>query len=209
MTAAGARSEAERVVVATQLPFLDRGLFFARAHAQRSYAISVRLSGEVPQGMYLQAERPGRSLRAHPWEGEELLIVGGESHELGHGDPVEKFHGAGALRARALRASPASSIAGPRTTSCPTTGFPTSAGCGRSRSASRRLTGLRKWGLAMGAAAGGCSPIGSPGAPNEWAARFDPRRLPPLSAMPALVKHNADTGLHFFADRAKRGRLGR
>ena len=79
---------AGRVIVATQIPFLDRGLFFARAGVARSYAISVRLTGPVPQGMYLQAESPGRSLRAHPWRGEELLIFGGESHQLGHGDII-------------------------------------------------------------------------------------------------------------------------
>ena len=55
-TEGGAQVSAERVIVATQLPFLDRGLFFARAKAMRSYATSVRLRGAPPPGMYLQAE---------------------------------------------------------------------------------------------------------------------------------------------------------
>jgi Rieske Fe-S protein len=43
------------------------------------------------------------------------------------------------------------------------------------------------------------------GRDNDWAKTFDPWRLPPLSAATTLVKHNADSGIHFFADRAKRG----
>ena len=52
-TDAGHTVRAERVVVATQLPFLDRGLFFARTYPERSYALTARLREPVPQGMYL------------------------------------------------------------------------------------------------------------------------------------------------------------
>jgi Rieske Fe-S protein len=192
------------VIVATQLPFLDRGLFFARAHVQRSYAITVRLPGDVPQGMYLQAERPGRSLRAHPWDGGELFIVGGESHELGHGDPVEKFAALERYAAERLDAAgfehrwsahdfmPDDGL--------PYVGrlFPTSA---RALTA----TGMHKWGLAMGATAGRMLADRIGGRINAWAQTFDPWRLPPIGGLPDLVKHNADSGLHFFADRLKGG----
>jgi glycine/D-amino acid oxidase-like deaminating enzyme/nitrite reductase/ring-hydroxylating ferredoxin subunit len=204
VTAAGAQVEAGRIVVATQLPFLDRGLYFARAHAQRSYATSVRLTGEVPQGMYLQSESPGRSLRAHPWQAEELLIVGGESHELGHGDPVEKF------RALERYAHDRFEVAGfehrwSAHDFIPDDGLPYVGSVWPFSDRVLTVTGLRKWGLAMSAAAGRMLADQIAGRPNEWASRFDPRRLPPLSGTPALFKHNADTGLHFFADRAKRG----
>ena len=56
---AGTRSSAERVIVATQLPFLDRGLFFARAH--RAALVCAQRRGSpapVPQGMYLQRREP-------------------------------------------------------------------------------------------------------------------------------------------------------
>jgi glycine/D-amino acid oxidase-like deaminating enzyme/nitrite reductase/ring-hydroxylating ferredoxin subunit len=204
-TADGPRLRAERVIVATQLPFLDRGLFFARAHVERSYALSARLAGPLPPAMYLQTERAGRSLRAVPWGDRELLIVGGESHELGHGDPVEKF------RALERYAHERFDVAGfehrwSAHDFMPDDGLPF---VGRLWPRSERVliaTGLRKWGLAMGTAAARILADEILGEDNEWAASFDSLRLPRLGALPTLLKHNADSGLHFVADRVKRRR---
>ena len=71
---------ADDVVVATLMPFLDRGGFFARAYGQRSYVVTARLAEPPPDGMLINAGPPTRSLRSHPWRGEELLLVGGEGH---------------------------------------------------------------------------------------------------------------------------------
>jgi glycine/D-amino acid oxidase-like deaminating enzyme/nitrite reductase/ring-hydroxylating ferredoxin subunit len=204
VTESGAALTADRVVVATQIPFLDRGLFFARAHVQRSYAISVALLGTGPQGMYLQTESPGRSLRSHPFEDGELLIVGGESHELGHGDAVDKF---AALERYARERFDVAGFEHRWSAHdfMPEDGLPY---IGRLQPFSDRVltvTGLAKWGLAMGAAAARILADGIGGRSNEWAETFDPWRLPPVSAVPELLKHGADTGLHFFADRAHRG----
>ena len=204
VTEAGASLAADRVVVATQIPFLDRGLFFARAHVQRSYAITVRLRGPVPDGMYLQTESPGRSLRAHPFDDGELLIVGGESHELGHGDAVDKF---AALERYARERFDVAGFEHRWSAHdfMPEDGLPY---IGRLQPFSDRVltvTGLAKWGLALGAAASRILADGIGGRANDWAETFDPWRLPPVSAVPELLKHGADTGLHFVADRAKRG----
>jgi Rieske Fe-S protein len=67
------------------------------------------------------------------------------------------------------------------------------------------VSGGRKWGLAMAAAAGRVLADRVAGRPNEWAATFDPWRTPPPSALKQYAEHNADSGLHFFADRLKRG----
>jgi Rieske Fe-S protein len=64
---------------------------------------------------------------------------------------------------------------------------------------------MRKWGLAMGTAAGRMLADRVGGRENAWAEAFDPWRLPPPSAVKELVRHNADSGLHFFADRLRRG----
>ena len=40
-TEAGATVTADSVVVATHLPFLDRGLYFARCHPERSYVVAA------------------------------------------------------------------------------------------------------------------------------------------------------------------------
>jgi Rieske Fe-S protein len=64
---------------------------------------------------------------------------------------------------------------------------------------------MKKWGLAMGTAAGAILADRVLGRENEWIELFDPWRLPPPSAAATLVKHNAEAGVHFFGDRAKRG----
>ena len=203
VTDAGAVIRADRVIVATQIPFLDRGLFFAREHVQRSYAVTARLDGPVPQGMYLQSESPKASLRALRWNGEELLLVGGQSHELGHGDAVEKFE---ALEAYARDRFPVAGFEHRWSAHdfMPDDGLPY---VGRLQPLSDRVltvTGLHKWGLAFGAEAGRILADIVAGRPNEGAETFDPWRLPPLSGAVQYVKHGVDTGVHLLADRARR-----
>ena len=73
-------------MIATGTPFLDRGGFFARVNAQRSYAAAFTVDGPIPQDMYLGADDPSVSLRTAPrpgHDGEQLLLVGGFGHEVG------------------------------------------------------------------------------------------------------------------------------
>ena len=82
-TTAGA-VRADMVVLATGIPILDRGLYFAKLTPQRSYAAAFRLPGSIPQGMYLSADFPTRSLRsATAADGTDLLLVGGNGHTVG------------------------------------------------------------------------------------------------------------------------------
>ncbi|MDQ0821235.1 glycine/D-amino acid oxidase-like deaminating enzyme [Arthrobacter sp. V1I7] len=76
---------ADLVVLATGVPILDRGLYFAKLKASQSYAAALRLpaSAPIPSGMYLSAETPGRSLRSYPAAAGELLVVGGNGHQVG------------------------------------------------------------------------------------------------------------------------------
>jgi glycine/D-amino acid oxidase-like deaminating enzyme/nitrite reductase/ring-hydroxylating ferredoxin subunit len=74
---------AERVIVATNLPFLDRGGFFGRAEPGRSYALAYRTQTSAVDGMYLSADSPTRSLRDLPDEDGSLLLVGGNGHVTG------------------------------------------------------------------------------------------------------------------------------
>lgn len=74
---------AGHLVLATGVPILDRGGFFARLQARRSYVAAFRVPGPVPVGMYLSADEPTRSLRTAPFEADELLVVGGNGHVVG------------------------------------------------------------------------------------------------------------------------------
>lgn len=76
---------ARRVVVATNMPILDRGAFFARMVPSRSYALAFRTPTAAVDGMYLSADSPSRSLRDAPTQdgAGSLLLVGGSGHKVG------------------------------------------------------------------------------------------------------------------------------
>ncbi len=80
--------QAEHLVLATGVPVLDRGGYFAKLKGHRSYAMAYRLpQGTVlPQGMYLSVDEPSRSTRTALIAGEELLLVGGNGHVVGRAD---------------------------------------------------------------------------------------------------------------------------
>jgi glycine/D-amino acid oxidase-like deaminating enzyme/Rieske Fe-S protein len=79
-------NRAQHVILATGVPILDRGLYFAKLAPSRSYAAAYRVpasSGALPRGMYLSVDEPARSLRTVSIGGEELLVVGGNGHPVG------------------------------------------------------------------------------------------------------------------------------
>ena len=75
---------AERIVLATGMPILDRGLHFAKLEPERSYLVSYAGVVDPPRGMYLSVDQPSRSLRtATGPDGSEQLLVGGNGHVVG------------------------------------------------------------------------------------------------------------------------------
>jgi glycine/D-amino acid oxidase-like deaminating enzyme/nitrite reductase/ring-hydroxylating ferredoxin subunit len=75
--------DATRVVVATNMPILDRGGYFARMKPQRSYSLAFRTPTPVVDAMYLSIDQPSRSLRDVPDGPGSLLLVGGNGHKVG------------------------------------------------------------------------------------------------------------------------------
>ncbi|MEP6479343.1 MAG: FAD-dependent oxidoreductase [Rhodoglobus sp.] len=68
------------LVLASGVPMLDRGLYFAKLRAHRSYALAFDLpESKLPHGMYLNAESPTRSIRTYRGR----LITGGNGHPVG------------------------------------------------------------------------------------------------------------------------------
>jgi glycine/D-amino acid oxidase-like deaminating enzyme/nitrite reductase/ring-hydroxylating ferredoxin subunit len=89
---------AEHVVLATGIPVLDRGLYFAKLKPLRSYAAALELPPGLtpPPGMYLSAEEPTHSIRDYESSGRSLLLVGGHGHPVGR-TASEKSHLSGLL----------------------------------------------------------------------------------------------------------------
>ena len=88
---------ADRVVLATGIPILDRGAFFARMEPDRSYSIAVEVPGGPPEGMFLSADSPTRSLRTASAAGtsssaDRLLLVGGNGHVVGRHDSTRSAY---------------------------------------------------------------------------------------------------------------------
>ena len=76
----------QHIVSASHFPFTDAGgLFFSRLHAERSYVIAMTSETPFEGGMYLSVDEPTRSLRSATWNGEPVVLVGGDSHKTGQG----------------------------------------------------------------------------------------------------------------------------
>ena len=86
ITTTRGRMTAERLILATGTPILDRGAHFARLTPQRSYVTTYRVPGPIPQGMHLSVDSPARSLRTVSGDGGEQLMVGGSGHVVGRSD---------------------------------------------------------------------------------------------------------------------------
>jgi glycine/D-amino acid oxidase-like deaminating enzyme len=76
---------AKYVVMATHLPLGQIGLFYAEAHPRMDPVLMGRIeAARAPKGMFINAETPHKSFRAHVDEaGQTWLIVTGMSHKLG------------------------------------------------------------------------------------------------------------------------------
>jgi glycine/D-amino acid oxidase-like deaminating enzyme/nitrite reductase/ring-hydroxylating ferredoxin subunit len=188
---------ADHVVVATLLPFLDRGLFFARAYPSRSYVVTARLSGAPPDGMFISAGPPTRSLRAH----DDLLLVGGEGHHVGSGKAQpERYE---ALIEFARRHWDVQSIEH-RWSAQDYISDDLVPYAGRLHARSRRVylaTGLRKWGITAGTAAATAISDAILDRPNDYAALFSSTRVRPLQEAPRFALENARVGVRFVSDR--------
>lgn len=82
--------EADDVVIATHIPFPFKGEYWGKASPRRAYVVAgvVDLE-EAPDGMYINAESPSRSIRWVSRNGETLLLVCGEGHKPGQSQDTE------------------------------------------------------------------------------------------------------------------------
>ncbi|MDR5701428.1 FAD-dependent oxidoreductase [Agromyces aerolatus] len=80
---------ADRVVIATGAPILDRGLYFAKVKPMRSQIASFRLpEAFLPEGLLISVDAPTRSIRRATVGGEPQLWVGGGSAMVGDGEKL-------------------------------------------------------------------------------------------------------------------------
>jgi glycine/D-amino acid oxidase-like deaminating enzyme/nitrite reductase/ring-hydroxylating ferredoxin subunit len=194
---------AGQVVVATHYPLLDRGLFFARLRAQRSYCIAAEVRGPLPEGMSISADPPTRSVRSY----RDFLIVGGEGHETGARKAVPARYER--LEQFARRHWEVRQIKYSWSAQDPFS-YDHLPVIGRYAPRSSRLfvaSGFMKWGLASGTFAAMILSDLIAGRDNPWAARFSPNRLS-LRSTPELAQMNSKVAIDFFVDRLVPAQVG-
>jgi glycine/D-amino acid oxidase-like deaminating enzyme/nitrite reductase/ring-hydroxylating ferredoxin subunit len=198
----GGRVDAEHAVIASHYPFPDRSLSFARVSPQRSYAIACRIAGATPEGMHISGDSPTRSIRAIPLDdGEELLMVGGESHKTGTGGDTEQHYEA--LERFAREHWDVESVAYRWSSQDGSTldGMPY---VGRLTPRSDRVlmaTGFAKWGITGGTAAAHALADLIAGRDSAAAELFDPWRKTLRASAVNLLEENAQVGARFLGDR--------
>ncbi|WP_235926133.1 FAD-dependent oxidoreductase [Actinokineospora pegani] len=194
---AGGEITADQVVVATHYPLLDRGLFFARLEAERSYCVAARLrSGTPPRDLAISAGSPSWSFSRH----DDLLIVGGRSHPAGERG-VDEAHYTD-LEDFARRHFDVETITHRWSAQDPKVYdmLPMVGSYLVGGSSLWVATGFNKWGLAMGSAAGALLADRVTGTASPHEDLFSPHRVS-LRSSPTLVRQNAKVAADLIGDR--------
>lgn len=216
----GGTITADRVVVATHYPILDRGLYFARLHTTRAYCVAARLTtGEPPRGLAISAGQPTWSISHHQGSAGDFLIVCGASHATGRRDGHSSADAYQQLAAFAREYWDIDEITH-RWSAQDATSYDELPMIGPYVPGSKRMfvaTGFRKWGLATATFAGqlitqlltGSNGTTTDRGPNaridateleRLATRFSPHRVT-LNAVGTLVSTNAAVATDFVRDR--------
>ena len=187
---------AKQCVLATGIPILDRGGFFARLKPNRSYCMAYRVPGSLTRGMYISTDSPTRSVRYAPTLDGDRLIIGGAGHPVGHEknpassvqelDSWAKVHYPGAMQTHYWSAQDYSPI-----DELPYVG-PILPG----NESIFVATGFDKWGMTNGPAAALALSSRILGGRTDWAEAFASWSPHELSGISKAIENNAQVGLY-------------
>ncbi|WP_254766123.1 FAD-dependent oxidoreductase [Salinilacihabitans rarus] len=197
---------ADDVVVATHFPFYDPAGYFARMHPHRAYLLAVRLDGSPPEGMYYSTASPPATFRPHPVEGEDedLLLVGGQSHEPGlDGPPTSERYRRCEAFAREKFAVEEIEYRWSTMDYTPVDRVPFVGRIGPRSAGVYVATGFKGWGMTGGTAAGTILADLIVEGSHPHADVFDPLRLTPRASAKRFAGENAKVGGSFVGDRLR------
>ena len=202
VTAENGTVRARDVVIATHLPILDRGLFFAKAHPHRSYAIGAPIgAADAPDGMFINAGQPTRSIRTMR-DGDALYLnVGGEGHKPGRVDDEPRRYDA--LEEFLRRHWPGAGDVEYRWSTMDYLPLDRMPYVGRLRRRSKHVftgTGFQKWGMTNGTVAAMILADRILGRENGWAHVFESKRWHPRASTLKFVKENGSVGARYARD---------
>lgn len=187
---------AEHCILATGVPILDRGGFFAKVSPKRSYCLAFDVRGDITRSMFLSTDSPTRSIRYAPTPDGDRLIVGGAGHEVGRATDAAravgellhwaKQHYPGATQTHFWSAQDYSPI-----DELPYAG-PILPGAQHVWVA----TGFDKWGMTSGVAAAFALSGQILGGNMPWASAFAAWSPHELRGLATAFKHNVSVGYH-------------
>jgi len=193
---------ADDVVVATHFPLFDRAGYFSRMHPHMAYLIAARLAEPPPEGMYYSTGNPADTIRHRRTdEGEDLLLVGGQSHKPGEKDisTKERYR---RCEAFAREYFPVESVEYRWSTMDYSTvdGVPFIGQIDPFTDSVYVGAGFSGWGMTGGTAAGMIISDLIVDGSSPWAEVFDPQRLTPGASTKEFVTENAEVGVDFLKD---------
>lgn len=198
---------ADRVVVATNYPIHDSGLFVAKLTQWRSYAIALDIRGHLPDGMFITAdgEEPMRSMRRQMFEDREVLIIGGEMHKVGQHEDMAKCYLELERWARLNFDVKEILFRWSTQDNFTADGMPY-VGLSPNRKRIYLATGFAGWGMTNGYVSGKLLSDLVTGIENQWKETYAPGRMG-LAAMPKILSGSFDAAAHLVGDRIKRAEL--
>lgn len=194
---------AKDVIVATNLPILDQGLFFAKTYPKLSYLVGARINpSQAPEGMFIGAGTKYRSIRTTPHEGGLLLIIGGEGHKTGSVSDTEERY----LHLEEYAKSRFGINSLEYRWSChDMVSFDKLPYIGKLTPLNNHIyvaTGFSLWGMSNGTLSGMLLSDLILGIENPWAKLYDATRATPFISETSL-KENTDVAKHWIGDRLK------
>ena len=84
--------KAKIVVIASSNIWHDElGLYFTKEHAYRSYLTISKLNKPIAKGMFINVEKPSKTVRTYTDKGQNYLVCGGFDHKTGKCDNESKI----------------------------------------------------------------------------------------------------------------------
>jgi glycine/D-amino acid oxidase-like deaminating enzyme/nitrite reductase/ring-hydroxylating ferredoxin subunit len=199
VTREGKRISCKFVIQATQFPFYDKpGLYFARMYASRSYVLGVKADLKYPGGMYISADSPVRSIRFTPFDGEDLILVGGDNHKTGQG--IDTFKHYEALHQFAEQTFKVKEIPYRWSAQDLVTidKLPYIGPITKNKQRILVATGYRKWGMTNGTAAAMVLSDFILGKQNDFLHLYDTSRFDADPSLKKVISINADVAKHLI-----------
>ncbi|MGB3509283.1 MAG: FAD-dependent oxidoreductase [Microcoleaceae cyanobacterium] len=191
------------VIVTTNLPILDQGLFFAKSYPKRSYIVGAHIDPtKAPEGVLIGIGNDSHSIRTTPSQDGLLLLIGGAGHKTAAVVNTEKNYLE--LENYGLSTFGIESF-DYRWSSQDMVSFDSIPYIGKLTPVNEHIyvaTGFSLWGMSNGTMSGMLLSDIILGKQNPWADLYDATRATPFLSSTS-IKENADVAKHWVADRLK------